>query len=115
VLVLSRHVLLNYLGSGRRVSYLLAALLSPLLTVCSMCVIPVFSGLVHAGAGIGPAIAFLLAVPAANIMAIVLTVDVLSWRIDVARLVAAIVVGVFVGYAVARAGWVRRVERGVGL
>ena len=108
--MLPRHVLLNYLSSGRRASYLLAALLSPLLTVCSMCAIPVFAGLVYAGAGIGPAITFLLVAPAANIMAIILTVDILSLRIAVARLVAAILVGVFVGYAVARTGWARRVE-----
>lgn len=108
--LLPRHVLLNYLSSARRGSYLLAALLSPLLTVCSMCVIPVFAGLVHAGAGIGPAVAFLLAAPAANIMAIILTIDILSWKIAVARLVAAIMIGVFVGYIVAGTRWARRVE-----
>lgn len=105
-----KHVLLNYLSSTRRASYLLASLLAPLLTVCSCVMIPIFAGLVYAGAGIGPAIAFLLTAPAANIMAIILTADIISWRIAIARLIAAILIAVLVGYIVSRTRWAHRLE-----
>ena len=105
-----RHILLNYLSSTRNSSYLLAALLAPLLTVCSCVMLPVFAGLVYAGAGIGPAIAFLLTAPAANIMAVILTADIISWKIAIARLVAAILIAVFTGYVVSKTSWARSLE-----
>ena len=108
--LIPRQALLNYLSSTRRASYLLASLLAPLLTVCSCVMIPVFAGLIYSGAGIGPAIAFLLTAPAANVMAIVLTADIISWKIAVARLIAAVLVAVFTGYLVSRTQWAREIE-----
>ena len=105
-----KHVMLSYLSSTRRVGYLLATLFAPLLTVCSCVMIPIFAGLVYAGAGIGPAITFLLTAPAANIMAIIFTADMISWRIAVARLAAAMLIAIFVGYVVSRTSWARDLE-----
>lgn len=108
--LIPKHVLLNYLSSARRAGYLLASLFAPLLTVCSCVMIPIFAGLVYAGAGIGPAIAFLLTAPAANFMAIILTADIISWKIAIARLVAAILIAVFTGYVISRTRLARSLE-----
>lgn len=105
-----KHILMNYLSSTRVGSYLLAVLLSPLLTVCSCVMIPVFAGLVYSGAGIGPAISFLLAAPAVNVMAIILTIDLISWRIATARFIAASTIAILVGYIIARTPWARKLE-----
>ncbi len=105
-----KQVLLKYLSSARKSSYVLAALLSPLLTVCSCVMVPIFAGLIYGGAGIGPALAFLLTAPAANIMAIVLTADIISWKIALARLVSAIVIAIAIGYIISRTSIARRIE-----
>jgi len=109
-----RHVLVERFSSTRLSSYLLAALFAPLLAVCSCVMIPVFAGLVYSGAGIGPATAFLFAAPAANLIAITLTADLVSWRIAIARFVAALAIATLVGYAVARTPWAQRLEKRFG-
>ena len=46
-------------------SYFFAALFAPILTVCSCAMIAIFGGILIAGAGVGPALSFLLMAPAA--------------------------------------------------
>ncbi len=105
-----KQVMLNYLSSSRKSSYILAALISPLLTVCSCVMIPIFAGLVYAGAGVGPATSFLLTAPAANILAIVFTLDIIGWRIALARMLAAVGVAVLAGAIIAKTPWGRAIE-----
>ena len=105
-----KHVLLSYLSSTRRASYLLASLLASLLTICSCVMIPIFAGLVYAGTGIDSAIAFLLTVPAANIMAIILTANIISWKIAIARLIATILIAVSTGYVISKTSWACNLE-----
>ena len=102
--------LINVLSSTRRCSYLLAAFLAPLLTVCSCVMIPIFTGLLYAGIGIGPAITFLMTAPAANIMAILFTASIISWKIAFARFIGTISITIVTGYIVAKTSWGRSVE-----
>ena len=108
--LMPKHVLLNHLSSRRKSSYFLAALFSPLLTVCSCVMVPVFAGLVYGGAGLGPALAFLLTAPAANIMAIIFTADIISWKIAIARLFFSIIIAVTVGFIISKMPWGKAVE-----
>jgi len=95
--------------SGRRLrSYFFAALFAPVLTVCSCAMIPVFGGILIAGAGIGPAISFLLMAPAANILALIFTAEIISWRIAVARFVASFFGAIIIGYILDKTPWGRR-------
>lgn len=62
-------------------SYVIAASLAPLLTLCSCAMLPIFGGLLVSGTGMGPAITFLLMAPAANVLAVLFTWELLSWKL----------------------------------
>ncbi|MGM0598898.1 MAG: permease [Candidatus Rifleibacteriota bacterium] len=67
------------------VAYPVAALSGGILTVCSCGVIPIFTGIMQQGAGIGPAFTFLMASPAVNLIALSYTYTLLGskylfWR-----------------------------------
>ena len=86
-------------GSGRGfMPYAVAGGGGPLLSMCSCSIIPLFGGLYKRGAGLGPAITFLLAAPAFNPAAILLTLGLLGWKFAAARVVVAITAGILVGY-----------------
>jgi len=51
------------------------------------------------GAGLGPSVTFLLAAPAFNPAAILLTLGLLGWKFAAARIVVAVTAGILVGYA----------------
>ncbi len=96
-------------AAPRTVAYGTASISGTLLAVCSCTVLPLFTGIYAAGAGLGPAAAFLYSGPAINVMAIVLTARVLGLELGAARAVAAIVFAVLIGLAMA--GLFRRDER----
>jgi uncharacterized membrane protein YraQ (UPF0718 family) len=91
-------------------SYIFAALFAPVLTVCSCAMIPIFGGILMAGAGVGPAISFLLMAPAANILAIIFTGEIISWKIAIARLLFSFLGAIFVGYVLDKTPWGKREE-----
>lgn len=67
------------------IAYPVAALSGGVLTVCSCGVIPIFTGIMQQGAGIGPDFTFLMASPAVNLIALVYTQSLLGtsfmiWR-----------------------------------
>jgi hypothetical protein len=96
---LKRESVMRYLGPRARkvVAYAVASVSGTVLAVCSCTVLPLFAGIYRMGAGLGPASAFLYAGPAINILAIVLTANVLGWRLGAARAVGAVVFSVVVG------------------
>ena len=96
--------------SGNVRSYVIAATAAPFLTVCSCAMIPIFGGLLIGGAGLGPAITFLLVAPAANIMAIMFTGSMISWKIAATRIVFSYFGAMAVGYLVSRTPWGKQVE-----
>lgn len=98
---LGRGAVLRYLGARapRAVAYGVAAVSGTLLAVCSCTVLPLFAGIHRLGAGLGPACAFLYSGPAINVLAIVMTAQVLGWRLGLARAVGAVAFAVVLGLA----------------
>jgi hypothetical protein len=95
----SQAAVIRYLGPSapRWLAYPVAAVSGTVLAVCSCTVLPLFTGIHRRGAGLGPAIAFLYAGPAINVLAIILTARVLGLEIGFARAVMSIVFSVAIG------------------
>ena len=103
------------LFSGKSVkSYIFAAAFAPAMAVCSCAMIPVFGGILIAGAGIGPAISFLLMAPAANILALIFTAEIISWKLAVARFIFSFFGAIFVGYILDKTSWGKKEEERYG-
>jgi len=107
---LPQSFMLRFMSSGKKISYLVATVLAPVFCVCSCTMVPIFTGLLYAGAGIGPALTFLLVAPANNILADIITIQVLGWRIAVADMIAAGIAAVAIGYFVSKTPWGREFE-----
>ncbi len=88
----SQASVMKYLGplANKFLAYSVASVSGTILAVCSCTVLPLFAGIYRMGAGIGPATAFLYSGPAINILAIVLSAEVLGWQIGLARAVGSI-------------------------
>lgn len=99
----SKQSVLKYFGAHTKkyISYPVAALSGTILAVCSCTVLPLFTSIHKRGAGIGPASAFLFSGPAINILAIVLTAQVLGYDIGLARAIAAILMAMVIGLLMA--------------
>ncbi|MDD3977913.1 MAG: permease, partial [Methanomicrobium sp.] len=85
----------------KSVAYGLASVSGTVLAVCSCTILPMFAGLFKRGSGIGPAVTFLYAGPAINILAIVYTAKVLGFDLGVARAAFAIVMAIIIGIIMA--------------
>ncbi|WP_167816066.1 permease [Methanocorpusculum sp. GPch4] len=81
----------------KTVSYGIASVSGTVLAVCSCTILPMFAGILKKGSGLGPAITFLVAGPAINILAIVYTAQVLGLDIGIARAVFAIGISILIG------------------
>ena len=101
----------NYFSSRSAKSYVLAALLAPVLAVCSCAMIPIFGGIMAAGAGLGPALTFLLMAPAANFLAILFTSELISPLLAASRFFSSFVIAILLGFIVARTPWGKAVEK----
>lgn len=95
----SKQSVLKYFGAGTKkyISYPVAALSGTILAVCSCTILPLFTSIHKRGAGIGPASAFLFSGPAINVLAIILTAQVLGYDIGIARAISAIFMAVVIG------------------
>jgi uncharacterized protein len=96
---LRERAVLRYLGprAPKPVAYGVASVSGTLLAVCSCTVLPLFGGIYASGAGLGPASAFLYSGPAINVLAIVLTANVLGAEIGIARALGAVVFALVIG------------------
>jgi len=98
--------------SGRKVTgYCLALGIAPFLTVCSCTMVPLFAGILFSGAGIGPAITFLLMAPSSNILAILITGELLWWELAGVRILVSVIVALTAGIAVSKTPWGKAVEK----
>ena len=99
----SKTSVLKFFGAHTKkyISYSVASVSGAILAVCSCTVLPLFASIYKRGAGIGPASAFLFSGPAINILAIVLTAQVLGYGIGLARAVAAVLMAVAIGLLMA--------------
>ncbi len=105
-----KDLITRFMGSNKVTGYMMAAGIAPFLTVCSCTMVPLFAGVLYAGAGIGPAISFLLMAPAANILTIILTGEIISWEIAIVRIFASLVVAIVAGLIISRTAWGKRIE-----
>ncbi|MCW3981860.1 MAG: permease [Candidatus Bathyarchaeota archaeon] len=106
-----QNFMMRYMSSRRTISYLVATFVAPLFCVCSCTMVPIFAGLIYAGAGIGPALTFLLVAPANNILADIITFQILGWQIALADIIAAGISAVVIGYLVSKTPWGRSFEQ----
>jgi uncharacterized membrane protein YraQ (UPF0718 family) len=101
---ISQSAVIKYFGvrAKKWLSYLVASVSGSILAVCSCTILPLFAGIYKRGAGLGPAITFLYAGPAINIMAIILTARILGLEIGIARIVGAVVFAIVIGLIMGR-------------
>ena len=99
----SKQGVLKYFGADTKkyISYSVASVSGAILAVCSCTVLPLFTGIYKRGAGIGPASAFLFSGPAINVLAIVLTAQVLGYDIGLARALSAVLMAIVIGLLMA--------------
>lgn len=95
--------ILKYLGpkASKPAAYGVGATSGCVLAVCSCTVLPLFAGIYRMGAGLGPAMAFLYAGPAINVLAVILTARILGVELGIARAVGAVAFSVLVGLIMA--------------
>lgn len=105
-----REKMKKYMSSKSLSSYLIAGVLAPFLTVCSCAMIPIFGGILISGAGIGPALTFLLMAPAANVMALIFTASIISAKIMLFRLIFSLIGAMIIGYLISLTSWGREQE-----
>jgi hypothetical protein len=100
---LSQASILKYFGpkAKKLVSYSVASVSGTILAVCSCTVLPLFGGIYKRGAGLGPAVTFLYAAPAINVLAIIYSAQLLGYDIGIARAIMAILFSVVVGLIMA--------------
>ncbi|MFC1743584.1 permease [Candidatus Riflebacteria bacterium] len=86
-----KEFILKYLGKNASpwLSFPVSVIAGGILSVCSCGIIPLFVGIYTTGAGIGPAISFLFAGPAINLVAIFYTQAIISTEMMLVRTSAA--------------------------
>ena len=96
---ISQQSVMKYLGAqaNKFIAYGVASVSGGILAVCSCTILPLFAGIYKMGAGLGPAVTFLYSGPAINVMAIVLTANVLGIKLGFARAIGAIAFSIVIG------------------
>lgn len=97
----SQGAVIKYFGAKAKKwkAYLVASVSGSILAVCSCTVLPLFSSIHKRGAGLGPAMAFLYSGPAINILAIILTWNILGVEMGIARTIGAVIFSILIGIA----------------
>jgi len=108
---ISQETIIKYLGGGRNRNYIFAILLAPVFITCSCSVIPVYAGLLMAGAGIGVAMTFLLMAPAANFLTLWITGDYIGWDLVLLRFVFSAIAAIICGMLFSKTKVAREIEK----
>ena len=106
-----KKALTKYMSSKKASGYMIGIALAPFFTVCSCTMVPIFASILYSGAGIGPAISFLLMAPAANILSIVVTGEILGWEIALVRIIASVITALLAGIIISRTSWGKSIEK----
>src|SRR5512143_3731995 len=101
--LIPKETVTRFLGrnTSKLISYPAAALAGSVLAVCSCTIVPLFAGIYKKGAGIGPAITFLVFAPAANILALIYTGGIIGADLAFARLFLSLGFGIGIGIIMA--------------
>lgn len=96
---MTKGAIMKYFGpnSKKSISYTIASVSGAILAVCSCSVLPMFASIRKKGAGIGPAITFLFAGPAINVLAIIFTFNLIGIDIGFTRVICAIILSIIIG------------------
>jgi uncharacterized membrane protein YraQ (UPF0718 family) len=105
-----KELIIKYFGKKNPKAYFIAAFGGPLLSVCSCSIIPLFAAIKKRGAGLGPAITFLLATPAINPAALILTFSLIGWQFIVGRIILALSAAITTG-VILEAIWTTEEEK----
>lgn len=81
----------------KALSYTVALVSGLLFSVCACGVLPLFASVYRHGAGIGPAVTFLVAGPAINVTAIILTWPFFGWSMTACRTVTTLAMALAIG------------------
>lgn len=95
--ILPQNFIEKYLKKDKMRNYFIAASLAPLFITCSCSVIPIYIGIVAAGASLGVAMTFFLMAPAANFITILLTGEYIGWDLGLWRLLFSLIAAVICG------------------
>ncbi|MGQ9551208.1 MAG: permease [Candidatus Bathycorpusculaceae bacterium] len=106
-----KETITKYMSGSKVTGYGLAIGMAPFLTVCSCTMVPLFAGVLYTGAGIGPAMTFLLMAPAANILSILLTGEIISWELAGVRIITSVIVALAAGIIMSKTPWGKAVEK----
>jgi uncharacterized membrane protein YraQ (UPF0718 family) len=97
-------------GRSRWAAYVLAVTLGAVTPFCSCSSVPLFIGFLEAGVPVGATMAFLIASPMINEVAVVLLLGILGWKFTVLYIAAGLVVGIAGGALIDGLGLQRWVE-----
>jgi len=89
--------LLRALGTGSLRSQIVAGFAGAPLMLCSCCVAPIFTSMYERSARLGPSLALMLAAPALNPAAMILTFMLFDYKIAAMRVTAGLVAVLFIG------------------
>ena len=90
--------------------YFLAALFGTITPFCSCSSIPLFIGFLEAGIPLGVTFTFLITSPLVNEMAVVLFAELFGWKITLAYIVSAILLGMVSGFIISKLKLEKQVE-----
>jgi len=99
------------MGSKKFSGYLIGLVMAPFFTVCSCTMVPIFGSIIYAGGGIGPAITFLLMAPAANILSVIVTGEMIGWDIAVIRIIVSAITAIVAGVFISKTSWGKSIEK----
>ncbi len=87
----------KWLNKNRLSSYFIAAAIAPIFITCSCSVVPIYVGLLVAGASMGVVMTFFLMAPAASFITLLLTGEYLGWDLSLYRLLFSFIAAVICG------------------
>lgn len=90
--------------------YFLAALFGTITPFCSCSSIPLFIGFLKAGIPLGATFTFLITSPLVNEIAVVLFAELFGWKITIAYVLSAILLGIISGFIISKLKLEKQVE-----